>query len=239
VKYARINKMDWSQLHFLNTALATHKDFTILASSSEDEVFGSLSSFPKIVRNRFLIHSTTYFTRPHRRKLPANFLRHWKICGHQLLLGQYNQQSQRQMASHPLQPEYYFWKTMLSAYDARGEEVRGYCPLCPTDFSIQTHARKMTLRVWVDLGLDDSPSNILWKAQTCKNLEGSFKYEEPGWVRSLYESERGRIAPPKPEPKSALKSAENSTRRSCDALVRKMFSDELVQRMSLMAFPTQ
>ncbi|KAH6898862.1 hypothetical protein B0T10DRAFT_578718 [Thelonectria olida] len=242
LKYARINEMDCGQMHWLNTVLATRKGLKMLASSPEDGVIGKLSYVPKIVKERFLIHSTSYFTVKFGSKLKAGFLRRWKICEHQLLLGQYSQRLQRETVSHPLQPEYYFWKTMLSAFKAKGDEVRGYCPLCPTDFSVQARPGKMTLRVWIDLGPENSPSDVLWKAQTSRNLEGCFEYEEPGRVRRLYESERGRIAPPKPksQPLSKAKAAASAGALSClDTLVQDMFSDKVIQRMSRMAFPTQ
>ncbi|KAH8664234.1 hypothetical protein BX600DRAFT_540726, partial [Xylariales sp. PMI_506] len=79
-----------------------------------------------------------------------------------------------------------------------GFEVQNMCHRCPTDFSIKATPWQAILQVWQDLGPEDSPVNLIWKAQKydlrvdigCMNhrLGGITLEHEPGSVRTLYQT---------------------------------------------------
>ena len=79
-----------------------------------------------------------------------------------------------------------------------GHEVQSMCHRCPTDFSIKATPRQAILQVWQDLGPEDSPTNMIWKAQKYDLREdsGSMNHRlggitlehEPGSVRTLYQT---------------------------------------------------
>ncbi|KAI5458910.1 hypothetical protein BGZ63DRAFT_447367 [Mariannaea sp. PMI_226] len=202
LKYARLKRISAIQHQYLDAVLAVHTVPSDGTLSWETGVSATHSLRPKIVRGNFLIKSKIHFNKGPQEVLPGN-LRYWPICKHQRLMSLRSLCDQPQMLLRPLKPEYALLEMILAALAAEGnDEVHLSCPLCPTDFSVQISPRRVTLRIWVDLGRESSPLDELWKVRAGKDESSIFRVpnEEPGRVRSLYESRRGRTARPKMGP---------------------------------------
>ncbi|KAH6886275.1 hypothetical protein B0T10DRAFT_607973 [Thelonectria olida] len=204
LKYARMSKIDKTAQRYLDAVLASHQcpppphwDYLC-----QNGVVAKHSFFPKIVEGRFIIQSTIHFdpVNPALQRMSPENLPYWKVCPHQRSLCGHSLQSQNQILRRPLRTEYFLWATLLEGSEYEGSEACGSCPRCPTDFAFQIDtgpAGRATLRVWVDLGPEDSPMNAIWIHRVGKerSWDPDLQNNERGRVRGLYESWPGRTAP--------------------------------------------
>ncbi|KAM5354498.1 hypothetical protein ACJ41O_001145 [Fusarium nematophilum] len=83
-----------------------------------------------------------------------------------------------------------------------GFEIRGSCPLCPTDYSVEVeNERKVVFRSWHDFGSSSAPLDQTWRSHAVPKAEWTDirevplraedwpeVYHEPGSARELYEA---------------------------------------------------
>lgn len=184
LKYTRArDKLNIRHRAYLERLLAPVEDVSYHNRARPGVIPIRFSACPRVVGGRFLLLATWRYTKTDTVSISPEVLDYMGLCKHQFLYW-------ARMRIFPFPWELRrlpaIISTLTQAFEAPGDaEARGACPRCPVDFAAQASPDRVVLRVWWDLGPEDSPTDAVWQSLTSDHVEVSHR---PGSVRELFES---------------------------------------------------
>ncbi|KAK7403494.1 hypothetical protein QQX98_010724 [Neonectria punicea] len=192
LKYTRVAQLDRRYRNYLKALLSTTQSTFSTHQFERTSLITRLDTYPKVVKGNYLLLSILQYTKNLRAVSPYT-MGSLRICQHQDLAFPSGQRLRLFFRYGPWRSQMGLSRIVDSAFDSPGIEIQGYCPGCPTDFTVQATSEQATIRIWQNLGTESPPLRSDWVVHTYEYLNFRRRpveyltYKKPGTVRSLYE----------------------------------------------------
>ncbi|KPM35920.1 hypothetical protein AK830_g10646 [Neonectria ditissima] len=197
LKYTRMAQLQRRYRDYLKLLLSTTQSTFLTHQFVENPLTTLLITRPKVVKGKYLLLSILEYRKKTKLVSPST-IGSLRVCKHQDIAFPSAQALRVFIRYGPQLLNLGLMDAVNKAFEAdhRGTEIRGYCPGCPTDFTVRITPEHATIKIWQDLGSEGSPLQPNWRVHTYEYYSFRprpvefFTYDKPGTIRSLYEKNR-------------------------------------------------